>query len=60
MVTFQKGVPAMMSMSYTMQMSSANCSFTAGTFVRMRIMDTALLAVSIFLIPLIALLGIMC
>lgn len=50
----------MLNMSHTMKMSSTNCSYTAGAFVYARVMDTALFAVSIFLVPLIALLGIMC
>jgi len=50
----------MKNMSHTMQMSSTNCSFTAGAFVYARIMDTAFPAVSILLVPLIALLEIVC
>lgn len=37
-------------------MSSSNCGFAAGTSFCVRIMDTALLAVSIFIIALIPLL----
>lgn len=49
----------MMTVRNTMHTSSSNCTCAAGTFVRDRIaMDTALLAVSIIIIPLIALLGI--